>query len=45
MGMMFRRNKLRRLEAEEREKTTKEPESVKDKVPETKRRARKLKED
>lgn len=48
MGMMFRRNKLRRREMEAAEKAAppvKEPvtESVKGEVPETKRRGRKPK--
>ena len=49
MGMMFRRNKLRRRAAEEHATTqtpepVKQAESVKDKVPEPKRRGRKPKE-
>jgi len=47
MGMMFRRNKLRRRAAEEQAQTpepVKQTESVKDKVPEVKRRGRKPKD-
>lgn len=52
MGMMFRRNKLRQLEAQEQVKAPAAekaqepmpPVSVKDKVPEVKRRGRKPKE-
>lgn len=47
MGMMFRRNKLRRLEAEQAkpvEAKREEPVSVKDKAPEIKRRSRRPKE-
>lgn len=47
MGMMFRRNKLRRKAAEEqtqKPEPVKQTESVKDTVPEVKRRSRRPKD-